>query len=85
MSEHRQYSTLAVTESLQPMVPVGDNLEAASDVLNNVLNQSAAFADDLRAIANQHVEAAPASAEHVRNLSGAVARAVLDWIEQWPS
>lgn len=85
MSKHRQYSTVGLTESLQPMLSGQDNLDAASKVLNDVLEHTAALSDHLRAIANRHVDTAPASSAHVVNLSGAIARTVLDWIGQWPS
>ena len=42
------------------------------------------LSDELKIVANAHFDAAPASSEHVLELDAAIARAVLDWIAQWP-
>jgi hypothetical protein len=73
---------LAVT--LRPRVPKGDARDAATAVLNTVVERSLAWSDELRTIANEHLEAAPASSEHVLDLNATISRAVLEWVERWP-
>lgn len=85
MNESSEFCTIDQAESLQPQIPGSDDPGAASTVLNEVLTSAAALAEELRAIADRHATAAPASADHVLDLSSALARAVLDWIARWPS
>ncbi|MDG4668660.1 hypothetical protein [Mycobacterium sp. 236(2023)] len=73
------------TPSPSPSVPPGDKLDAASAVLNDVLECVAALQDDLHIIATRHVDSAPASSIHVLNLNASLARAVLEWIGRWPT
>ena len=79
-----EYSRLDLADNLRPRVPKGDDPEAASAVLNTVLERTGVLSDELRAIANAHVDAAPMSSAHVLDLDAAIARAVLRWIELWP-
>lgn len=85
MSGSPELSSLALAESLRPRAPVPDDPDAASRVLGEILEASSALHTQLHAVANRHLDAAPTSATHVTALSGALARTVLDWIEQWPS
>lgn len=73
------------SEPLGPPLPAGDNLDAASAVLNDVLACTGELQDDLAVIASRHMEAAPSSSVHVLDLNAALARTVLDWISRWPS
>jgi hypothetical protein len=82
MPKHVSRIDLAVT--LRPRVPKGDDREAASAVLNAVVDRTLGLSDEFRAIANEHFDAAPTSSEHVLRLDAAIARAVLEWVEQWP-
>jgi len=77
-------SRLDLAVNFRPRVPKGDDPEAASAVLNTILECTGRLSDKLRAIANAHVDAAPMSSEHVLDLDAAIARAVLRWIELWP-
>lgn len=61
-----------------------DDREAASAVLTTAARRTHDLTDELQATANEHFEAAPASSLHVLKLNRAIARAVLDWIDQWP-
>ena len=79
-----EYSRLDLADNLRPRVPKGDDPEAASAVLNTVLERTGVLSDELRAIANAHVDAAPMSSAHVLDLDAAFARAFLRWIELWP-
>jgi hypothetical protein len=85
MTESPESSTLNLADWMCPAVPHSDNLDAASKVLNDVLECTGALQDDLSIIAHRHVASAPASSVHVLDLTAAVARAVLEWIGQWPS
>ena len=75
---------IGLAGNLRPRVPKGDDPDAASAVLNTVLERTGVLSDELRAIANAHVDAAPMSSAHVLELDAAIARAVLRWIELWP-
>jgi len=79
-----EYSPLDLADNLRPRVPKGDDPEAASAVANTVLKRTQVWHDELRAIANAHVDAAPMSSTHVLELDAAFARAFLRWIELWP-
>jgi hypothetical protein len=79
-----EYSYLGLADNLRSLVPKGDDPEAASTVANTVLERSQVWSDELRAIANAHVDPAPTSSEHVLDLDAAIARAVLRWVELWP-
>ena len=79
-----EYSRLDLADNLRPLVPKGDDPEAASAVLNTVLECTGGLSGKLRAIANAHVDAAPMSSAHVLDLDAAIARAFLRWIELWP-
>jgi hypothetical protein len=79
-----EYSRRDLADNLRQRVPEGDDPEAASAVLNTVLERSGVWIDELRAIANAHVDAAPKSSEHALDLSADIARAVLRWVELCP-
>jgi hypothetical protein len=83
MSKHVSRVDLAIT--LRPLVPKGDDREAASDVLITVVDGYLAWSEELRVIVNEHSDTAPASSEHVSELNGAITRAVLEWVERWPA
>lgn len=80
-----QYATNDLAPKLSPLVPVGDDRCEASAMLNHMLSRSLVFTDELRAIASRHVEAAPASSQHVSTLTAALSRLILDWLEGWPA
>nr|WP_090344910.1 hypothetical protein [Mycolicibacterium malmesburyense]CRL76786.1 hypothetical protein CPGR_04090 [Mycolicibacterium malmesburyense] len=73
------------TEQIRPAVPGGDDRHEASAVLNQVLARTEALHNELQAIVNRHGDNAPASSQHVLDLTSAIAGTVLDWIERWPS
>jgi hypothetical protein len=75
---------IGLADEWRPLVPQGDHREAASAVLNTVLQSSLVWNDELHIIANEHFDTAPASSEHISNLNAAISRAVLEWIAQWP-
>lgn len=85
MAKHAKTDTVAYADRLHPRLPAGDDHDAASAVLNDVLDFIGSLQDDLHAVADQHVEAAPISSIHVLDLRAAVARTVLDWAARWPS
>lgn len=76
-----EYSYLGLADNLRSRVPKGDDPEAAEALVNTVLERTQVWSDELRAIANAHVDAAPMSSAHVLDLDAALARAVLRWIE----
>ncbi|GFG50795.1 hypothetical protein MAGR_22360 [Mycolicibacterium agri] len=78
-------TVIGLAPKWRPAVPVGDDRHEANAVLNEVLTRSLAFTDELRAIANRHVDAAPGSSDHVFELTAVMSRTILDWIERWPS
>lgn len=78
-------TVIGLAPKWHPVVPADDDRDEASAVLNQVLGRTVALTDDLRAIANRHVDLAPASSTHVPELTAAISRTVLDWIEAWPS
>ena len=79
------HTTSSVRAGICPAVPAADDPNAASLVLNEVLECIGALQDDLNILSDRHIEAAPASSVHVIDLTAAIARAVLDWIGGWPS
>jgi hypothetical protein len=79
----KQTSTVDLAPALRPSVPAADDPTAASSVLNSVLDLTELSAQ-LREIANRYVDDGPRSAAHVLDLSGTLARAVLDWIARRP-
>jgi hypothetical protein len=84
MTMSPRISTINHAQDARPTVHLGDDRQHASAVLNQVLQRTLALQDELRAIANRHVDDAPASYEHVLDLTGVLASAVLDWIQRWP-
>lgn len=84
MSTNSDSSTIDLAQPLQLGVPSGDDPAATSCVLNAVLDTTD-LSDVLRDIVKLYVDDAPTSAAHVLDLSGALARTVLDWISRWPS
>ena len=85
MTKSSEISTLNLARSLQPQMPARNKSNPASAVVSEVLTSAAALTEELRAIAGRHAATAPSSADRVLDLSGVLARAVLDWIERWPS
>lgn len=85
MAKHAMPDTVDCTDRVYPRVPQGDDLNTASAVLNEVLDRTASLQDGLHDVASRHVDAAPISSIHVLDLTGAIARTVLDWIARWPS
>ncbi|MHA3019617.1 hypothetical protein ACXPWS_05025 [Mycobacterium sp. BMJ-28] len=75
----------AINSTAPDWVPAGDDSEVTSALLSQVLERQFAFTDELRVIANRHVDQAPASCLHVTELTAILARAVLDWIQDWPT
>lgn len=71
--------------ALRPDVPTSDEHGAANAVLGAVLERTKNWHNDLAAIGNQHINAAPTSSQHVLDLDAIIARAVLDWIVGWPA
>jgi hypothetical protein len=66
-------------------VPDSDERTEANAVLNQVLTRTTAFNDELLCIANRHADQAPRSSQHLVALADVIARAVLDWITEWPA
>jgi len=78
------YSHIGFADKWRPHVPKGDAPEAASAVGNAVLERTGAWIDELRAIADKHFDASPESSAHAWGFSAVIARAFLDWVEEWP-
>lgn len=76
---------IGLANRLRPAVPVSDDRDEASAVLNEVLWRTDALHYELRVISNRHLDQAPASCEHVSELTARLSRTILDWIEEWPS
>lgn len=72
-------------DTLHSHVPKDDDREAAAAILNSVVECTVRLNEGLRALAEAHFDTAPTSSLHVLQLNGLIARAVLDWIERWPS
>jgi hypothetical protein len=85
MTTSPDVTVISLAKRPRPRVPLGDDRNDASAVLNQVLERTTALCRDLQAIANRHADEAAASSEHVLVLTGAIAGTVLDWIEGWPS
>lgn len=79
-----QYSKIDLADKWGPRVPKGDDPEAATAVLNAVLERTGVWIGELRAIANEHFDAAPESSAHASAFSAVIARAFFDWVEEWP-
>jgi len=77
-------SRIGLVDNLRPLVPTGDDRQAASAISNTVLQRSLVWNDELRAIAEKYSDAAPTSSEHVSELNAVISRDVLEWIEEWP-
>lgn len=78
-------TVIGLTPRWSPALPAGENGHEASAVLNQVMERSLAFTNELRDIANCHFNDAPGGCVHVGELTGTLSRTILDWIEQWPS
>jgi hypothetical protein len=78
------YSQLGLADKWRPLVPQGDDPGAATAVLNAVLERTGVWIDELRAITNEHFDAAPESSAHASAFSAVIARAFFDWVEEWP-
>jgi hypothetical protein len=78
------YSRISITEKWRPLVPKGDDPEAARAVANTVLERLDVWTDELRAIAEKYHDAAPESSAHALGFSAAISRAFFVWVEQWP-
>lgn len=81
---HPQTAVFDLAPKYRP-TPASDHVHEANAVLNQVLQSTLALVGALHAIANRHFDGAPASSEHVLQLTTALAHTVLDWIERWPS
>jgi len=79
-----EYSRIGLADKWRPLVPKRDDRDAATAVINAVLECTRAWSDQLSAIANEHFDAAPESSAHVGEFDAAIARAFFDWIEDWP-
>jgi hypothetical protein len=77
-------SRIDLVEALRPLVPNGDDRQAASAVMNTVVERTLALTDELRTVGSTYFETAPASSLHILELNAAMSHAVLEWIEQWP-
>jgi hypothetical protein len=78
------YTEIGLADKWCPLVPNGDDREAATAVLNAVLERTGVWIDELRGIANEHFDAAPESSAHASAFSAAIARVFFDWVEEWP-
>ena len=63
----------------------GDNPRDANTAFNQVMQATTVLTCALDAIARRYDDAAPASAEYVRDLQAILATEVLAWIWRWPS
>jgi hypothetical protein len=82
-SDHCSVRSLRM-RNLRPALS-DDDREAASAVLNRVVECTLTLNEQLGDLANAHFDTSPASSLHVLRLNRAIARAVMEWIEQWPS
>jgi hypothetical protein len=64
--------------------PPSQGVPAAGQLLNAVLARAGQLDDELLALANRHLGAAPTGSRYVLKLNAAIARAVLDWVQEWP-
>jgi hypothetical protein len=81
MSQHMSRADPA--DTLHPAAPNGNDPDVASAVFNTAVQRTLDMTNELQAMADSHFDAAPTTSLHVLKLNRAIARTVLDWIEQW--
>lgn len=64
--------------------PVGDH-HAATAILHSIVDCTVSFIDGLSRLVDTHLDTEPAISLRVLALNHEISRAVLRWIEQWPS
>lgn len=65
--------------------PRGDDRHAPGVVLHGVVECTVSFIERIRSIVHAHLDTEPTISIHVLTLNHEITRAVLRWIEQWPS
>lgn len=73
-----------VLNELQPKVPQGDDLEAASAIMNFVLRRTLRLSRDIQRYAGQRQDQAPRSSRLALAFAGLVANEAIDWVRRWP-
>jgi hypothetical protein len=81
--EQGSLSQLRLAHAPHPQPPWHDG-PAAGQLLNAVLARAGQLNDELVALANRHLGAASTGSRYVLKLKAAIARGVLDWVQEWP-
>ncbi|WP_280448626.1 hypothetical protein [Nocardia brasiliensis] len=74
-----------VLNELQPRVPLGDDLETSSELVNFVLRRSLRVSRDIQRLAGERADAAPASSLLAVEFSAIVASEAIEWVRRWPA
>ncbi|MDO3175897.1 hypothetical protein [Mycobacteroides abscessus] len=81
----RRTMVVNIHHSVRHRLSATDDRYTCNSALDQVLERTTALTRDLDAIAARHDAAAPATSRQVIDLSSAIARTVLDWIDGWPA
>ncbi|MCX4098049.1 hypothetical protein [Nocardia sp. alder85J] len=77
------YTRIAFADEAMPRVPLGDDQDAATALVNEALALKREFSSKLRVIANTHGDAAPTSAERTFELDEAIRQAAEKWFNRF--
>jgi hypothetical protein len=78
-SNHR-----VVLNELQPKVPVGDDIDTTSDIVNFVLRRSLRLSREIQRYASERENLAPMTSRLALAFAGIVAAEAIDWVRRWP-
>lgn len=78
-------NTVSSARECVPAAPAHEDQREATALLDQVLRRQVIALDELRSIADRHVDRAPVSSAHVSKLAAILSKAVLDWIQDWPT
>ncbi|MFI6169054.1 hypothetical protein ACIBCN_19910 [Nocardia sp. NPDC051052] len=68
----------------RPTTPLGDDIAAAGDLVNFVLDRCLELADALDRYATLRFEEAPISSRNTVELASTIAAEVTSWVRRWP-
>jgi hypothetical protein len=73
------------THTESPAAPSGEDHQAAGVILRGVVDCTVSFTERLSHLVNAHINTEAALSLRVLALNHEISRAVLRWVEQWPS
>lgn len=71
-------------DELRPKTPLGDDVAAAGDLMNFVLDRTFETTDALSRYASLRFEEAPTSSQYAEELASIIVKDVKAWVRRWP-